>query len=805
VTHRALLLFLGAAAVASAAAAKEKPGVLDYPIHPVLFTDVRVHDGFWSKRLETNRAVSIPYAFRQCVETGRVGNFRLADSILTGKAATGSFCSRFGFDDSDVYKIIEGASYSLQTHFDAALDRYVDSLIETIGRAQESDGYLYTMRTINPGSSWAKERWVNDRTGGSHELYNLGHLYEAAVAHNRATGKSALLNIAVKSADLLVGTFGPDRMHTVPGHEVTEIGLAKLALATGRMEYLDLARFFIDERGHGTPPGESYNQDHVPVLEQSEALGHAVRAGYLYAGMADIAALTGDKRYVAAIDRIWEDVVRRKLYVTGGIGAAGSIEGFGAPYELPNISAYCETCAAIASVYWNHRMFLFHGDARYVDVIERVLYNGFLSGVGMSGDRFFYPNPLESLKGASRSPWFSCACCPSNVVRFLPSIPGYIYAQRDDTLYVNLFIGGESTIRMAGGAVSMRQKNDYPWNGSIGISVGPVRPRKFSLALRIPGWARNAPVPGDLYAYRDTVAESWSVTVNGKLVRVEVRDGFARLNRTWRRGDRVLLNLPMPVRRVAAHPNVVDDRGKTAFERGPVVFCLEGADNEGGRVSHLFIPDSVHVRATFNKELLGGVQVIGGSAFPTRRRIDGTIAVEKPVAFTAIPYYAWAHRGLHPMTVWAANDVSAVKPLPAPTLAYRSTLTTSGGTDAQALNDQLLPLHSNDHNVPYFHWWPKKGTLEWVQVDLPGTSVVSRVSVYWFDDTGTGECRVPSSWRILCREGGEWKPVRPDSPMEPAKDRDVTARFAPVTTDGIRIEVQLLPGYSAGMYEIRLD
>jgi uncharacterized protein len=802
---RSVVLLMAACAFASASPAKEKPLVRDYPVHPVLFTDVRVSDAFWSKRLETNRTVSIPYAFRQCVETGRVRNFQLADSTLTGRVSNGAFCSRFGFDDSDVYKIIEGAAYSLHTRFDGKLDRYLDSLIGMIGRAQEPDGYLYTMRTINPGLSWAKERWVNDRTGGSHELYNVGHLYEAAVAHYRATGKKSLLNIAVKSADLLIRTFGPEKMHTVPGHEVTEIGLAKLSLVTGKKEYLDLAKFFIDERGHGTPPGESYNQDHVSVLDQSEAVGHAVRAGYLYAGMADIAALTGDERYIAAIDRIWEDVVGGKLYLTGGIGAAGSIEGFGAPYELPNVSAYCETCAAIANVYWNHRMFLMHGDARYVDVIERVLYNGFLSGVGMSGDRFFYPNPLESLKGASRSPWFSCACCPSNDVRFVPSIPGYIYAHRADTMYVNLFISGDATIRMAGGPVKVRQKSDYPWNGSIALTVDPARSRRFTVSVRIPGWARNSPVPGDLYTYQDEMPNRPSITVNGKPHPLEMRNGYAVLDRLWEKGDRVGLDIPMPVRRVSAHPNIEEDRGKVAFERGPVVFCLEGADNEGDHVSDLVIPDTASISSFFKPDLLGGVQVIGGSAYSTRRQLDGRVAVEKPVSFTAIPYYAWSHRGLHPMTVWPAKDISVVKPLPAPTLAFQSRLTTSGGTDMQAINDQLLPKHSNDHTIPYFHWWPKKGTAEWVQYDLPRTTIVSRVSVYWFDDTGTGECRVPRSWKILYRDGGEWKPVQPAAPVESVKDKVVAVPFDPVTTDAVRIEVELLPEFSAGIYEVGLE
>jgi uncharacterized protein len=364
-----------------------------YPISPVLFTEVKVADSFWSKRLETNRTVSIPHTLQKCVETGRVRNFDIADSVLRGVIEKGTFCSRYGFDDSDIYKLLEGIAYSLQTHYDAKLDAQADTLIEKIRRAQEKDGYLYTMRTMDSAKSWAKDRWVNDRTHGSHELYNLGHLYEAAVAHYYATKKRSLLDIALKTADLLVATFGPEKMHTVPGHQVTEMGLVKLYQVTGKREYLDLADFFIGERGHGNPPGESYNQDETPFLKETQGVGHAVRAGYFYAGVADVAAMKGNEEYFRILQKIWDDVVSKKLYVTGGVGAVGKIEGYGAQYELPNLSAYCETCAGIALVYWNYRMFLKYGDAKYMDLVERVIYNGFLSGVSMAGDKFFYPNP----------------------------------------------------------------------------------------------------------------------------------------------------------------------------------------------------------------------------------------------------------------------------------------------------------------------------------------------------------------------------------------------------------------------------
>jgi DUF1680 family protein len=630
-------------------------GSTGYPLTPVPFTAVAVEDAFWGPRLETNRVVTIPYALKQCAETGRIRNFELADSVLRGELQQGTFCGRYGFDDSDVFKIIEGASYSLHLHYDAALDGVLDSLITKIAAAQEKDGYLYTMRTMNPPKSWAAERWVNDRVKGSHELYNAGHLYEAAVAHHAATGKSSLLSVARKNADLLCATFGPGKLRTVPGHQVVEIGLSRLYLVTGERKYLDLAKFFLDERGR--PKGQTYNQDHLPVVEQTEAVGHSVRAAYMYSGMADVAALTGDESYVSAIDRIWQDVVGRKMYLTGGIGAVGNTEGFGAPYELPNVNAYCETCASIANVFWNYRMFLRHADARYLDVVERVIYNGFLSGISMTGDRFFYPNPLESVSGKERSPWFACACCPSNIVRFIPSIPGYVYAHRADTLFVNLFIGGKAEVSLSSGKVAVRQKGNYPWDGTITLEVSPAVERWFTVALRIPGWAHGEPVPTDLYRYLNTMNDPVHVAVNGAAVKGVMDKGFLRIGRVWKSGDVVTLSLPMPVRRVLANEQVTEDRGKVALERGPLVFCLEGQDNPGGQVLNLVIPDTASLRTRYAADLLGGLQLIEGTAIPVRRQPGGAITAEKEQPFTAIPYYAWAHRDLSAMTVWPAREM----------------------------------------------------------------------------------------------------------------------------------------------------
>ena len=641
----------------------------DYPIQPVPFTQVRIANEFWARRLETNRKVTIPYAFKMCEETGRIDNFAVA-----GRMKEGKFRGIY-FNDSDLYKVIEGAAYALAILPDPELDKYLDGVIAKIAAAQEKDGYLYTARTLSgPGymPPGGKERW-SDLAGG-HELYCVGHLYEGAVAHYLATGKRTLLDVALKNADLVCSVFGRDKKTNPDGHQEVEIGLVKLYRVTGDEKYLRMAKFFLDTRGHawGRRLYGDYCQDHKPVIEQTEAVGHSVRAGYMYSGMADVAALTGDADYIRAISRIWENVVGRKLYLTGGVGARGGIEGFGADYELPNASAYCETCAAIAIALWNHRMFLLTGDARYLDVVERVIYNGFLSGVAMEGNRFFYPNPLEAPRGRARSPWFDCACCPSNVVRFVPSIPGYAYAHRGDVLYVNLFIGGTATVRQVANlpnknSVHIRQETRYPWDGMVRITVDPERSGEFSVCVRIPGWARSEPVPSDLYRYLGKNDSAVSLKINGSPAELKLDKGFAVIRRVWQQGDTIELDLPMPVRRVVAHEKVLDDAGRVALQRGPIVYCAEGLDQKDGRVVSLLLADNVELRSEYRKDLLGGVQVVLGKVAPVSRVQDG-----KPVAgaeqdFLAIPYYAWAHRGASQMSVWLAREIAAAKPLPGPT------------------------------------------------------------------------------------------------------------------------------------------
>jgi DUF1680 family protein len=615
---------------------------------------------FWAPRLETNRLVTIPFAFKKSEETGRIDNFSKAAGLMPGEYKGQRY------NDSDVFKVMEGASYSLILKKDKNLETYLDELVAKIAAAQEKDGYLYTARTVNPehpAPGAGEKRWSN--LGVSHELYNVGHMYEAAAAHYQATGKRTFLQVAVKNADLVDRVFGPGKRSGAPGHQEIEIGLVKLYRVTGEKKYLELAKFFLAQRGKyhkfKVYPESSrfavyndpvYLQYHKPVIEQDEAVGHAVRAGYMYSGMADVAALSGDRSYIKAISRIWENVVTKKLYITGGIGSKHEGEAFGKNYRLPNRSAYNETCAAIANVFWNQRLFLLHGDARYIDVLERTLYNGLIAGVSLSGDRFFYPNPLESdgkyafNQGAlTRKPWFDCACCPGNTARFLPSIPGCIYAQRGDIIYVNLFVSGSSTIKLAKNTIKIKQKTNYPWDGTVKFRINPEQETEFSLFLRIPGWARNQPVPGDLYSFMKRSEAKAVLKVNGQKAALDMDKGYARIRRKWKKGDIISLNLPMPIRRVLCNRKVIENRGKVALERGPIVFCAEGVDNDG-RVLDLILPDDVKLKSEYKKKMLAGITIIKG-------KIPG-----RTLDFVAVPYYAWSHRGAGEMAVWLKRGTS---------------------------------------------------------------------------------------------------------------------------------------------------
>ena len=634
--------------------------IKDYPFSPIPFTSVSINDEFWGPRIKTNREVTIPDTFKKSEETGRIKNFAVAGGLEKGEFE-GIF-----YNDSDVFKIIEGASYSLNVNPDPKLKKYVDSVIFKIAAAQEEDGYLYTNRTIDPSSVHkdgipgedlsyqmltGKERW--SYLIHNHELYNVGHMYEAAVANYLATGDKVLLKVAIKNANLIDSVFGPNKNMGVPGHEEIEIGLVKLYRVTGEKKYLDLAKFFVDQRGNseGHKLYGPYHQDHKPFVEQRKAVGHSVRAGYLYAGASDLAALTGSNEYNESLFSIWNDIVEHKTYLTGGIGSEPHIEGFGPDYQLPNKTAYTETCAAISMMLWNHRLFLLTGDVKYMDVFERTLYNGFLPGISLEGDTYFYPNPLES-DGIykfnhgmiKRSPWFDTSCCPVNIVRVLPSLSGYIYSTKGRDIFINLFIGNTSELDIDGKKIKLSQTTKYPWDGSVKLKIEEVdKDLSAGLKIRVPGWARNIVLPGNLYKYVDGKKSSIGLLINGKNQRVQIENGFIIIDKNyWKPGDTVEISFEMKVKKVISNKNVAANKGKIAFERGPLVYCAEQVDNPNG-VLDLKLNLNDQFKYSFDEDLLEGIGKILGKATDSKNNI---------VDFTAIPYFAWAHRDDGEMSVW---------------------------------------------------------------------------------------------------------------------------------------------------------
>ena len=658
-----------AALTAVGADAKKKPESTGYPITQVPFTAVKIAQGtFWGQRIKAARDVTIPLAFSKCESEGRFENFAKA-AHPSAEYDVSSFMG-YPFDDTDVYKTIEGASYVLQTYPDKRLEAYIDSVLDIVAAAQEEDGYLYTARTINPAKphKWSgKQRWVQEEEL-SHELYNLGHMVDAACAHYQATGSKKFLDIARRYADCVVREVGPaeGQARVVPGHQIAEMALARLYVLTGERKYLDEAKFFLDWRGK-TKVRREYSQSHRPVTGQKEAVGHAVRAGYMYAGMADVAALTGDSAYIKAIDAIWRNIVEKKMYLTGGVGARHSGEAFGANYELPNLTAYNETCAAISMVYLNHRMFLLHGDAKYIDCLERTLYNGVISGMSADGGKFFYPNPLSADGkygfnhdgSMERQAWFGCACCPSNLCRFIPSMPGYVYATRGDSLYVNLFAGNTATMSVGGREVTLQQQTQYPWSGDVELKVTPKKEGSFTMMVRIPGWVRGEVTPGGLYEYADSAVQEYWVAVNGKRIGGSLAKGYLPITREWKKGDVVSLHMDMTPRTVKADSRVSADRGRMAISRGPLVYCAEWADNQFD-VMHFVIDAKPQFTLTDAPTLAGGVKKLAATGTLLEAVADGKLTAT-PRAITLIPYYAWCHRGPGRMQVWLAAGTEVME------------------------------------------------------------------------------------------------------------------------------------------------
>ena len=798
--NKLLLSVIGVASISLSTVAQTQ-------IQEVPFTQVHLNDGFWSPRIEINRTVSIPSAFHECEVNGRFDNFAIAAGLIKGEHK-----GDFSFDDTDPYKVIEGASYSLAVHYDAKLDHYLDSVINIIAKAQEPDGYLTTCVTnkcTRLSGWWGTHKWEKIN---SHELYNSGHLIESAVAHYRATGKRTFLNVAIKNADLVCKTFGPNegQIHRPGGHPIIEMALCKLYKVTGNKKYLEGAKYFVDETGRctdGHRPSE-YSQDHMPILQQQEIVGHAVRAGYLYSGVADVAALTGDKAYFEALKRIWENMSSKKLFITGGIGSRPQGEGFGPNYELFNHTAYCETCAAIANVYWNYRMFLATGESKYIDVCERALYNNVLSGVSLSGDKFFYDNVLESDGEHERQKWFGCACCPGNITRFVASVPGYMYAQQGRDIYVNLYAQGKAKI----GKVELEQTTDYPWDGRISIKVAKGA-GKFAIKLRIPSWLKTSPTNNSLYKYNDA-APVYAITVNGVKVAADGGD-YATIQRNWKKGDVIEIDFPMNVRRIVANDNAEDNRGKVALERGPIVFCLEGSDQADGKVFNKYILNSANISARYDASMLNGVMTLSGDAKELQQ--DGTV---KDVRFRAIPYSTWNNRGPQQMEIWVANTPTKAVATPLATIASKAQTFSNRGpiqndapetapvdSWAGGVNDQWEPKRSSDTSKPYHYWWLKQGTTEAISYQFDKEYDVSNVQVYWLEfDHYDGDFRTPESWALYYKDAnGEWQEVEGHSPYTVQKDCYNSVDFKPVRTTGLKILAKLRKGESGGVLEWKVN
>ncbi len=760
-------------------------------LEEVSLNHVRIEDKFWAPRQEINRTVSLAHSLDMIEKFGYMENFERA-----AQGKTGGYHGPV-FMDSDVYKVLEACSFSLATHPDPKLESRLDGIIAKMAAAQQPDGYLDTYFLVaEPG-----KRWTNLRD--CHELYCAGHLFEAAVAHYNATGKKNLLDIATKYADYIDSVFGdaPGKRPGYCGHPEIELALVKLWKTTGNRRYFELAKHFIMHRGehffakeHNTPEGEydgTYFLDDVPITDHRKIKGHAVRAAYLMSGATDVAAETRDPGLLDMLDRVWKNTNERNTYVTGGIGPSASNEGFTEDFDLPNLTAYQETCASVALAMWNHRMNLLYGDARYADAMERSLYNGVISGVSLSGDRFFYVNPLASLGNHHRSEWFSCACCPPNESRTTAAIGQYAYATGPNALWVNLYIQGQGEAEINGKPVKWKVATNYPWEGAVALTFESA----FSgeLRLRIPSWASPA-----------------GVRLDGKtLAPQQLEKGYAVLEGPWKSGSVVRLELPMEIRRIAADPRVKADIGQLALARGPFIYCVEEADNPN-EVAGLWVPTDTELKADWRPRLLDGVMTISGEGYVGNPEWPGglynPVGASRKTAFTAIPYYAWDNRQPGEMKVWIPFSPPQ-PPSGGPERSARVSLSfVSGNCQPSGINDGIEPHASGEVPAANCHWWPHKGTLEWAQYDWTKPRTISGASVYWFDDTGRGECRLPASWRLLYKKGDRWEPVQLDrSEFAIKMDQWCRVRFQPVVTSQLRVEVQLKPGWAAGILEWKVE
>jgi len=758
--------------IAAFGGSNQSPTKTDYPVVAVPFKDVEITDAFWVPRIEANRTVTVPELLNRSEKVGRAPDSRVFEAAA--------------------YIVVKNPNSPLRAQLDRALDKMIHSI-----RAR-------------------KQRWSNEGDG---ELYAAGGFMLAAVAYHQATGSRKLLDVAIEIANDVDSVFGPGKRHDISNHQGVKMGLVRLYQATGDEKYLRLAKFFLDERGNPEGGRElfgSYAQDHVPVKSQTRAIGHTVRATYLYVPLIDLAVLTGDPEYAQANERIWEDAVSKRTYLTGGIGSYRREEDFGDDYDLPNLACWNEICAAFGNVLWNQRLFMLKRDAKYIDMMERILYNGLLVGVSLKGDTFLYQAPLKADVEFARQALFGPNCCPPQIARFLPQLESLIYAQAEDGLYVNLLVASRAQVKLNQTAVTIAQETKYPWEGVTKISVDPEKAQKFAVYVRIPGWSRNQPAPGSLYRYVSTSAPDFSLTVNGKTVPCALDKGFARIEREWAKGDAIELTLPMPVQRVVADDRVADDRGMVALERGPLVYCAEGKDN-GGSVFNLLVPDDAEFQFAYRPDLLGGIGTITGKVLGLSRGQDRVSIQKKQQSFTAIPYYAFANRGTTQMAVWLASEGSKCLIPPRPTIAstIRATSSNGDGTlvdtypgrkpptiaqrfypssqdgsgDIRAIFDQVEPVNSADGSSTWVRLRPQSGGKAWVQYDFSQPAKVSSVEVYWKEDKHY--CVLPEAWRLLYKDGSVWKHVQASDSYGVERDKFNKVTFAPVITSALRIKIDL--------------
>ena len=770
---RTYLLLLALPVIVMTGCTGEKPEKVTGPVDLIALNKVKIHDQFWNPRIENNMKVSIPVMLDKYEEMERAPD----------------------------PKLVEAIGYLLQTNPDPVLQERMDI-----------DNEKLIGRVLPHGKPRAWKQLLNG------EMYSAGHFMEAAVAYYDATGNRRMLDAAILLADDIDSHFGPGKRLDVSQHEELKIGLLKLYHATGDGKYLNLSRFFMDERGHSHNGRELYGeyaQDHMPVVEQPEAVGHTVRATYLYTPLAELAAITGDDKYKGASDRLWEDALYRKTYITGSIGTYRDHEDYGKAYELPTVSCWNETCASIGNVFWNYQMFSLHRNAKYFDVLENVLYNGFLSGVSLDGNEYFYQNPLRTFGEFERHPWFGPNCCPPNVVRLLASLGKYIYATSGDDFYVNLFIGSTVETTLGNKQVTISQETGYPWVGNVKIKVEPEGSDKFTINVRIPGWTASEPLPGDLYAFNDQ-QQPVIMKLNGREIEIQPANGYASISRTWKNGDIIELDMEMPVRKVISNEKVVENKGMVALQRGPLVYCAEEADNAGG-VMNLYIPNDAIFESEYQEDILGGIVVVKGTVRRVTRGDDqvSVTTVESPIV--AIPYYSWANREEGEMTVWIPASEERVLLPPVPSIASTSRVTSSCGTGSiednypggnvpdiatrfypraqsgsagfAALYDQITPVNSFDGSSTYLSLRPQTGNDAWVQYDFSKAEKIGSVDVYWKDDKQYS--LAPESWQLMYKSGNKWLPVQNLAGYGVEKDKFNTVTFEPVTTNGLRLVIKL--------------